>query len=929
MVGLIQSYAGALDATAREAITAHIADLDNPHDTTAADVGLGNVDNTSDASKPISSLQAAALALKAPLASPTFTGSPAAPTAATGDVSTLIATTANAQAKVNAAVVGKADLASPTFTGVPSGPTAAPGTNTTQFSTTAFVTAAAAVVTAATAAADAILTAAAAAAQADADQALVEALPVPSLVAAVHQDRPGEAVRLYGETKTGEPDDVTFIDPTWITTSNAGNVVRVDGATAADPQTVAPAGAFAMESMRVYEVRFKVQRQSDPGDPLNDSVTLGIRWLQNSKAGIVSGGETTIENIPLVVADGIQERIVTIALTGRDGVDYNAPAGTVYCRPFVDLYGSDGITDIIVIDIIRVTFATYLDIGLRTGVDGADPGVLLHRSITDDTGLGAGTTAHGFVDQSLFSRTGVTAYASFDARVAYSGTTDFDHYVGFQSRPGFTHVGALGSYRGHDSQLSGGSASTSVTNANHFAVHDDASFNGTITSTQYGLSVDALTKGAINWGVWVNNNDCKFGSLITKKEGNIQGVNGSIGKSAFFMSGANNISGIYRAAASAMAVQYEAVEKLRVDVTGVRVWDNSGLDCHLDIRGYRGTSWAANVATSATWAATNGGEITIGTTTAHGVAVGQQFVLSGFTPTGYNGIYGAATGTTGSTLVAAKLVDPGASTVQGQLDAKVESYGNAVLSMASPSSATAAGATIANRAFMVLPSSSGVTTTDFVIGATDLGNGSLDGGVGGIKTDADIYQVFDTDGWLAIGRRSSTEFARISGTSDSFIDRDADAIHRFSMTNPNVGTGAGTEIAIHAGASVNDRFAMRVNGSGFTTSGFQIQDAGVIYTGSAISAGFVLGTLAGPIQMFAGGGTQLAATLTAGTRPSFVIGNDALTTLATDGFLYIASTPGVPTGVPTSFTGRVALAYNTVANTLYVYNGAWRSVAVA
>ena len=41
---------------------------------TAAMVGLGSVDNTSDASKPVSTAQQAALALKAPLASPTFTG---------------------------------------------------------------------------------------------------------------------------------------------------------------------------------------------------------------------------------------------------------------------------------------------------------------------------------------------------------------------------------------------------------------------------------------------------------------------------------------------------------------------------------------------------------------------------------------------------------------------------------------------------------------------------------------------------------------------------------------------------------------------------------------------------------------------------------------------------------------------------------------
>lgn len=39
-----------------------------------ADVGLGSVDNTADSAKPVSTAQQAALDLKAPLASPTFTG---------------------------------------------------------------------------------------------------------------------------------------------------------------------------------------------------------------------------------------------------------------------------------------------------------------------------------------------------------------------------------------------------------------------------------------------------------------------------------------------------------------------------------------------------------------------------------------------------------------------------------------------------------------------------------------------------------------------------------------------------------------------------------------------------------------------------------------------------------------------------------------
>jgi hypothetical protein len=107
------------------------------------DVGLGNVDNTSDANKPVSTATQTALNLKADLASPTFTGTPAAPTAVAATSTTQLATTAFVTTADNL----KANIASPTLTGVPAAPTAAPGTNTTQLATTAFVAAAAAAVT--------------------------------------------------------------------------------------------------------------------------------------------------------------------------------------------------------------------------------------------------------------------------------------------------------------------------------------------------------------------------------------------------------------------------------------------------------------------------------------------------------------------------------------------------------------------------------------------------------------------------------------------------------------------------------------------------------------------------------------------------------------------------------------------------------------
>jgi hypothetical protein len=58
-----------------------------------SDVGLDNVDNTSDVNKPVSTAQSDALALKAPLDSPTLTGVPTAPTPTAGDNDTSLATT--------------------------------------------------------------------------------------------------------------------------------------------------------------------------------------------------------------------------------------------------------------------------------------------------------------------------------------------------------------------------------------------------------------------------------------------------------------------------------------------------------------------------------------------------------------------------------------------------------------------------------------------------------------------------------------------------------------------------------------------------------------------------------------------------------------------------------------------------------------------
>jgi len=81
--------------------------------------------------------------LKAPLSSPTFTGTPAAPTAASDTSTTQLATTQfvvnQGYLKSTLASSTYATIASPTFTGTPLAPTASLGTDTTQIATTAYV----------------------------------------------------------------------------------------------------------------------------------------------------------------------------------------------------------------------------------------------------------------------------------------------------------------------------------------------------------------------------------------------------------------------------------------------------------------------------------------------------------------------------------------------------------------------------------------------------------------------------------------------------------------------------------------------------------------------------------------------------------------------------------------------------------------------
>lgn len=63
---------------------------------------------------------------------------------------------------------------------------------------------------------------------------------------------------------------------------------------------------------------------------------------------------------------------------------------------------------------------------------------------------------------------------------------------------------------------------------------------------------------------------------------------------------------------------------------------------------------------------------------------------------------------------------------------------------------------------------------------------------------------------------------------------------------------------------------------------------------------------------------------------NFVVGTAALATSATDGFLYITSTPGTPTGIATPYAGRSSIVADSTNGLLYFDNGGtWVKVGVS
>lgn len=159
--------------------------------------------------------------------------------------------------------------------------------------------------------------------------------------------RPGDGLRAFTFVPTltalgGEADALAPLDASLVAFGSAGGVARLTG-----QGILAAREAEAVEPGRIREVRAALRRRSNTSDPANNGVRFGVLWLDQAKNPLPGAPVGIISDMTvLLTTSGRRTAKGYISASEGLGVTLVAPAGAVYFRRLIYVFGLDGTTDV-------------------------------------------------------------------------------------------------------------------------------------------------------------------------------------------------------------------------------------------------------------------------------------------------------------------------------------------------------------------------------------------------------------------------------------------------------------------------------------------------------------------------------------------------------------------------------------------------------